>query len=84
MNNDLSENKEARGREGVDARHRQLRPRMQKQKEIVMIRVDWVLASLREIKWGLAHRPGHRHAVRPRWKRVIEGVLYALMKLLLP
>ena len=41
-----------------------------------------VLASSREIEQGLAHRPCHMHAVRPRRKRPIEGVLYGLTELL--
>ena len=42
-----------------------------------------VLASLREIERGLALHPRDWHAVRSKWERAIEAVLYALMELLL-
>jgi hypothetical protein len=42
-----------------------------------------VLVNLRKAEWGLTRRPGHWHAVRPRRKRAIEGILYTLTELLL-
>ena len=38
--------------------------------------------QIREMWRGLARRPHHRHTVRSRRKRAIEGIMYALAKLL--
>ena len=37
--------------------------------------------QIREMWRGLARRPHHRHTVRSRRKRAIEGIMYALAKL---
>ena len=76
LNNSLSKME----RPGEDARHRNSDLEMQKD---LSIGVDRFLASLREIERGLARRPRHRHAVRSRWERAIESILYALTELLL-
>jgi len=73
MSNSLSKNGGAGEAEESDVQRR------------IMARGTQVLGGYppREIHGGLARRVRHRHTSRPRRKRPIERILYALPKLLL-